>query len=348
MMPSVRASRWNAASASSSVAPTYSARPVSRSARVLRADARDSRARPRSSARRAICPSSSASSDERAPWRTPGRPVPRTPRRRPRRRRAARPRRRGSRRTSRSRSSRRRRRRPRPRAAGPRPRGSARAPRSPITRLELAHDLRVRRRADAGADQVVRRLDVRDPVADRLARRLLQRPRAELDRAHLGAEQLHPLDVGRLPAHVLGAHVDDAVEAEARADGRGRDAVLARAGLGDDPPLAEPAREQRLAERVVELVRAGVEQVLALQVEPLPGREALGPRERRRAAGVRRSRARGARAGTTRRASAASPAGRELVERRDQRLGHVAPAVVAVGQASSRRLDVRAQPRRGP
>ena len=54
---------------------------------------------------------------------------------------------------------------------------------APDHRLELADDLRVRRRPDARADQVVRRLDVRDPVADRLARRLLQRPRAELDRA---------------------------------------------------------------------------------------------------------------------------------------------------------------------
>ena len=70
----------------------------------------------------------------------------------------------------------------------------------------------------------------------------LQRPRAELDRAHLGAEQVHPLDVRALPAHVLGAHVDDALEAEARADRRRRDAVLAGAGLGDDPPLAEPLR----------------------------------------------------------------------------------------------------------
>ena len=48
---------------------------------------------------------------------------------------------------------------------------------------------------DARADQVVRRLDVRDPVADRLAGRLLQRPRAELDRPHLGSEEAHPLDV---------------------------------------------------------------------------------------------------------------------------------------------------------
>ena len=93
---------------------------------------------------------------------------------------------------------------------------------------------------------------------------------------------------GRLPAHVLGAHVDDAVEPEARADRRGRDAVLAGAGLGDDALLAEPPREHRLAERVVQLVRAGVEQVLALEVEALVGREALGARERRRPAGVRR------------------------------------------------------------
>ena len=52
-------------------------------------------------------------------------------------------------------------------------------------RLELAHELRIRGRPDARADQVVGRLDVRDPVADRLARRLLERPRAELDRRHL-------------------------------------------------------------------------------------------------------------------------------------------------------------------
>src|SRR5205085_4321542 len=109
--------------------------------------------------------------------------------------------------------------------------------------LELAHDLRIRVRADARADQVVGRSDVRDPVADRLARRLLQRPRAELDGPHLGAEEPHPLDVRPLAAHVLAAHVDDALEAEARADGRGRDAVLAGAGLGDDSALAEAARE---------------------------------------------------------------------------------------------------------
>src|SRR5207247_7077053 len=61
--------------------------------------------------------------------------------------------------------------------------------------LELSHDLGVRLRAYAGADQVVGGLDAADPVADRLARGLLERAGAELDGPHLGAEQAHPLDV---------------------------------------------------------------------------------------------------------------------------------------------------------
>ena len=84
-------------------------------------------------------------------------------------------------------------------------------------------------------------------------------------RADRRAEQLHAEDVERLALHVLGAHVDVALEPEQRADGRGRDAVLAGAGFGDDAPLAHPLREQRLAERVVDLVRAGVREVLALE-----------------------------------------------------------------------------------
>ena len=153
--------------------------------------------------------------------------------------------------------------------------------------------------------------------------------RSELDRADLRAEQVHPLDVGRLALHVLGAHVDDAVEAEAGADRRRRDAVLSGAGLRDDAALAEPLSEERLAERVVELVRAGVQQILALEVEPLARREALGERQRRRAAAERGQEV--MELGVERRVVARfAPACLELVQRRDQRLGHVAPAVGAV------------------
>src|SRR6266542_5337495 len=82
-------------------------------------------------------------------------------------------------------------------------------------RLQFAHDLRVPRGADARANEVVRRLDIRDPVAYCFARRLLQRPRSEIDPPHLRSEQTHSLDVRALAPHVFLTHVDDAVETEA-------------------------------------------------------------------------------------------------------------------------------------
>ena len=87
----------------------------------------------------------------------------------------------------------------------------------------------------------------------------------EDDRDHGGAEQLHAVHVEPLPRHVLRAHVHHALEPEPGAHRRGGDAVLARAGLRDDAALAHPEREQRLADRVVDLVRAGVVQILALE-----------------------------------------------------------------------------------
>ena len=176
----------------------------------------------------------------------------------------------------------------------------------------------------------MRRLDVGDPVANRLARRLLQRPGAELDRHHRRPHQVHPLDVGSLPPHVFRAHEDDAFEPEPRAGSRGRDAVLPGARLGDDPRLAEPPGEHHLAERVVDLVRTRVIEVLSLEVQPLARGEARSQRDRRRTPRVGAAEVLhlGEIGGVGERIG---PCGRQLVERRDQRLGHVASPVGAVG-----------------
>ena len=93
-----------------------------------------------------------------------------------------------------------------------------------------------------------------------------------------------------LAAHVLRAHVDHAVHAQQRADGGGGHAVLAGAGFGDDAPLAHAPGQQRLAQAVVDLVRAGVQQVLALQVDARAA-QLLGqpPRRMRAASDGRRS-----------------------------------------------------------
>ncbi len=201
---------------------------------------------------------------------------------------------------------------------------------APDNGLQLSYYARIRRRPHTGADQVVGRLDVRDPVADRLARCLLERLRAELDGAHLGTEKPHALDIRMLATHVLGTHVDDALEPEARAHRCGRDTVLSRSRLGDDAPLAEARRKQDLPQRVVDLVRAGVVQVLALEHDAAAPRcETLGLVQRRRAPDVVLAE-RVELVAKGRVGSCVRPSPVELVERRDQRLGDVAAAIGAV------------------
>ncbi|KAI3484929.1 hypothetical protein L1887_51984 [Cichorium endivia] len=71
--------------------------------------------------------------------------------------------------------------------------------------------------------------------------------------------------VQRLTTHILGAHVDDTLHAELGTRRGSGHAVLTGTGLGDDSGLAESAGEQDLADGVVDLVRAGVVEVLPLE-----------------------------------------------------------------------------------
>ena len=118
-------------------------------------------------------------------------------------------------------------------------------------------------RSRDAANDVERALNVGDPIAHRFVQRIFERLRSRRYGDDGRAEQLHPEDVLRLALDVLGAHVHDAFHTEPRRDGRRGDAVLSGARLRDDPLLAEPARKQRLADAVVDLVRACVIQVLA-------------------------------------------------------------------------------------
>ena len=186
-------------------------------------------------------------------------------------------------------------------------------------------------RAEDAAEEVVRGADVGDPVAHGFVDGVFEGARAGRDAADFSAEHAHAVDVELLAAHVLFAHVDDAVEAEERADGGGGDAVLARAGFRDDAFLAHAHGEERLAEAVVDFVRAGVEQVFALEVNLCAAEgfgEARGEVERRGAAGVVAQQqvelqveigiGLGLGVGVL-----------QLVERGDERLGNVAAAVGA-------------------
>ena len=153
--------------------------------------------------------------------------------------------------------------------------------------LEVPDDGRVGMRPHRGAQDVVGRLDVRHPVAHRLVDGVLERGRARGDRADLGAQRAHPQDVGSLALDVLGAHVHDARQLEQGAGRCRRDAVLSGPGLGDDPRLAEASGQQRLAQRVVDLVGAGVGEVLALEVEADRGQRRPGRSPARRSPSAR-------------------------------------------------------------
>ena len=117
------------------------------------------------------------------------------------------------------------------------------------------------------AQQVVGGLHVGDPVSDGLVDGVLEGAGAALHLDHLCPQEPHAVDVWGLASHVLLAHVDDALQAQHGAHGGRRDAVLARAGLRDDALLAHVPGQEPLAQGVVDLVRAGVGQVLPFQVE---------------------------------------------------------------------------------
>ena len=106
-----------------------------------------------------------------------------------------------------------------------------------------------------------------DPVAHGFVHGFLEGGLAGGDGADFGTHQAHPGDVEGLALHVHLAHVNDAFHAEARADGGGGDAMLAGSGFRDDALFPEALGEQDLAERVVDLVGSGVQQVLALEID---------------------------------------------------------------------------------
>ena len=80
------------------------------------------------------------------------------------------------------------------------------------------------------------------------------------------AEHLHAIHVQHLAFAIYRAHVDDAFQPEHRRNRRRGYAVLARAGFGNDAGFAHALGEEDLAHRVVDLVRAGVVKVFALEI----------------------------------------------------------------------------------
>ena len=130
----------------------------------------------------------------------------------------------------------------------------------------------------------MRALDVGHPVPHGLVDGVLQGAAPRIHRGHLRSQEAHPDDVQGLPLHVLGPHVDFAGHAHQGSHRRGRHAMLARSRLGDHALLPQATGQQDLPHRVVDLVGAGVTQILPLQKDPgtaQPFAQAAGKVERR-------------------------------------------------------------------
>ena len=153
--------------------------------------------------------------------------------------------------------------------------------------LEFAHHVRIRMRADDAADDVESVFDALGPDPEGFIGCILEGLRAALDRVNRRAEQSHHVNVEGLAFDVARAHVDVDRQTELRADRRRCHAVLTGSRLCDQSLFSHAHREQRLSDRIVDLVRSGMVGIFALHQQRRRrnvGDVPLAPIERRRPA----------------------------------------------------------------
>ena len=177
----------------------------------------------------------------------------------------------------------------------------------------------------------MRGFHVGHPVAHGFANCIFQSTAPASHADNLRAQHPHPEDVEALATHVLFAHIDDAFQAKERANRGACHAVLASSGFCDDALFAHAPGEQSLSQAVVDLVRAGVQQVFTLDINLCAARnfaQPLGVIERSRAPGVVREQILelGLKRGIETRFEIRLL---QLLERRHQDFGNVATAVGA-------------------
>ena len=133
--------------------------------------------------------------------------------------------------------------------------------------LEIADHSRVGVWSGSGTDDVESVFDVGYPVAQRLVHRVFQRPGTRGHRHNLSTQKAHAEHVRCLTLNVGRTHVDGTGQAKQRANRCRCNTVLTRAGFGNDAGLSHATGKQDLSQTVVDLVRAGVVQLVALEVD---------------------------------------------------------------------------------
>ena len=125
-------------------------------------------------------------------------------------------------------------------------------------------------RSHGGTDDVVSVLDISSPITDSLAGGILQGAGARGNGNDLGPQKLHAEHIELLALHIHSSHEHMAFHAE-KGCHRGRShAMLARASLCHHPLLAHALGQKSLAQGVVDLVGACMQQVFPLEENPGP------------------------------------------------------------------------------
>ena len=215
--------------------------------------------------------------------------------------------------------------------------------------LQFAHEIGIGMRTDApspGSRTCSSGSATQSRKASSMAARSVRSPL--VTGTTVGAHEPHAAHVRRLPLHVDFAHVHRAGQTDARARGGSGHTMLAGAGLRHDALRTHALGHQRLTERVVDLVRAGVREILAL--EPDLRTPALRQVAHRRAAPwdvppSRAARQRVRRGTSLRRQDVAhrvvrggrtrAPASRECSGRRRDRSGHRASGSLPASSSAS-------------
>ncbi len=118
-------------------------------------------------------------------------------------------------------------------------------------------------RSAGRAEQIERISHVSGPVAKSVVNGVFQCPRAAFHADDFRAAEFHLVDVDALPLDIGDAHEDFGLHPEQGADHSSGQAVLSGAGLGDQFGFAHIFRQKTLAQRIVNFVRAAVQQVFA-------------------------------------------------------------------------------------
>ena len=120
------------------------------------------------------------------------------------------------------------------------------------------------------AQAVVGVLDPAGPLPEGGGAGVLQGASPLSDRHYLRTQKAHPVDIESLTDGVLLSHKDHALHAEQGGGGGGGHPVLSSAGLGNEAAFAHLFGQQGLAQHVVDLVGAGVVQVLPFEINLRP------------------------------------------------------------------------------